>query len=64
MIKWRKSSHSGSEGGVDCVEVAGIAETALIRDSKDPEGPRLELTHSHLRDLLSNVKAGRYDDRF
>ncbi|WP_084337955.1 DUF397 domain-containing protein [Actinomadura oligospora] len=30
---WRKSSHSGHEGG-DCVEVADLTKVAGVRDSK------------------------------
>lgn len=37
--RWRKSSHSG--GGNDCVEIAGAASGAVVRDSKNPDGPRL-----------------------
>jgi Mrp family chromosome partitioning ATPase len=61
MIQWRKSSHSQGQGGTDCVEVASMANAAMIRDSKDPYGPRLAFTRSRLRDLISDVKAGRYD---
>jgi hypothetical protein len=39
----------------------GSADAALIRDSKDPEGPRLRLGPSGLAMFLSNVKAGRYE---
>lgn len=38
--RWRKSSHSGSEGG-DCVEVADLGAHVAVRDSKDPHGPVL-----------------------
>jgi hypothetical protein len=42
---WRKSSYSGGNGGA-CVEV-GIAERAVaVRDSKNPDGPKL-LFSSH-----------------
>lgn len=61
MIEWRKSSRSMGQGEGNCVEVARGARTALIRDSKDPDGPRLTLTRGHLRDLMSDVRAGRYD---
>lgn len=51
---WKKSSHSVNEntcvevwrtasrcGGGDCVEVAGMAGTVRVRDSKDRGGPEL-----------------------
>lgn len=34
---WRKSSHSGGEGG-NCVEVARLAPEVGVRDSKDRTG--------------------------
>ena len=41
---WRKSSYSGTNGG-DCVEVARTLPAAVaVRDSKDPDGPRLIFT--------------------
>ena len=41
---WRKSSYSGSNGG-DCVEVARTLPAAVaVRDSKDPDGPKLIFT--------------------
>ncbi|MES5819377.1 DUF397 domain-containing protein [Streptomyces sp. RG80] len=39
-LQWFKSSYSGSEGG-DCVEVATQPSAVLVRDSKNPSGPRL-----------------------
>ncbi|MFA1540399.1 DUF397 domain-containing protein [Actinomadura monticuli] len=46
---WRKSSHSGSNGG-DCVELADAASAVVaVRDSKDPDGPVLLLTRAALR---------------
>jgi hypothetical protein len=38
--QWRKSSHSGGQGG-QCVELAAMVDSVAIRDSKDPDGPRL-----------------------
>jgi uncharacterized protein DUF397 len=41
---WRKSSYSGANGG-DCVEVARTPPAAVaVRDSKDPDGPKLIFT--------------------
>jgi len=37
--RWRKSSHSG--GGNDCVEIAAVDTGTAVRDSKNPDGPRL-----------------------
>ncbi|MFF8034807.1 DUF397 domain-containing protein [Streptomyces sp. NPDC016626] len=42
-VAWRKSSYSTDEGP-DCVEVATAPAHILIRDSKNPHGPRLTLT--------------------
>ncbi|KPI31046.1 DUF397 domain-containing protein [Streptomyces sp. NPDC054950] len=39
---WRKSTYSDGEGG-DCVEVAVCPRTIHVRDSKNPDGPRLSL---------------------
>jgi hypothetical protein len=61
MIVWRKSSHSGSQGGSDCVEIAGLpggtSRVIGVRDSKNPEGPMLALGRDGFRALLDQVKA-------
>nr|WP_301176412.1 DUF397 domain-containing protein [Actinomadura geliboluensis] len=53
---WRKSSHSGSNGG-DCVELADVAcaSVVAVRDSKDPDGPVLLLTRAALRTALQSA---------
>jgi hypothetical protein len=38
--QWRKSSHSGAQGG-ECVEVAGLSNIVAVRDSKNVTGPVL-----------------------
>ncbi|MDJ0345472.1 DUF397 domain-containing protein [Streptomyces sp. H10-C2] len=40
--RWLKSSYSDNEGG-NCIEIATRPGTVLVRDSKDPEGPKLVL---------------------
>jgi hypothetical protein len=39
-VAWTKSSYS-TEDGPSCVEIAPTPHTILIRDSKNPTGPRL-----------------------
>ncbi|GAB2918186.1 DUF397 domain-containing protein [Micromonospora polyrhachis] len=39
---WRKSTYSGDQGA--CVEVAAVADTIAVRDSKDPAGPTLSFS--------------------
>ncbi|MEU1307526.1 DUF397 domain-containing protein [Streptomyces cinnamoneus] len=39
-LVWRKSSYSDDEG-VACVEVATAPRTVHVRDSKQPDGPRI-----------------------
>ncbi len=47
--RWRKSTRSQNEGA--CVE---LSPRGAIRDSKNPDGPRLSL---EFRGLLAAVKA-------
>ena len=60
-VKWRKSTRSGDPTIGTCVEVASIGPTRAIRDSKDPDGPRLSLTVSGLHGLIAAVKASQHD---
>ncbi|MFG2020763.1 DUF397 domain-containing protein [Actinomadura geliboluensis] len=61
MIRWRKSSHSGAEPQT-CVECAllpnGSEGTVGIRDSTNPDGPRLTLTPDTWSALLVRLKDG------
>ena len=59
---WRKSSHSGSGGG-DCTEVAGTPDAVLIRDSKDPDGPKLTFTRAEWRTFTTALGTGALDLR-
>ncbi len=43
-LEWHKSSYSDSSNSSECVEVAATPGTILIRDSKNPDGPRLTFT--------------------
>ncbi len=57
-LRWRKSSHSSAQGN-DCVELASAGRVIAVRDSKDPDGPRLFVSRSAMRRLAAKV--GRLD---
>ncbi|MDQ0788596.1 DUF397 domain-containing protein [Streptomyces sp. B3I8] len=42
-LAWFKSSYSSGNDGNSCVELAVTPGTVHVRDSKNVEGPRLEL---------------------
>jgi hypothetical protein len=53
---WRKSSYS--QGGGDCLEVATGHPTAVpVRDSKNPEGPKLVFGAGSWAAFVDGVKA-------
>jgi len=68
---WRKASFSGNGGG--CVEVSATHDTSIaphksgeyvlymMRDSKDPEGPKLAFTTSEWDAFIKGVKNGEFD---
>jgi hypothetical protein len=37
--QWRKSSRSSGNGA--CVETASLGQSVAVRDSKNPDGPKL-----------------------
>ncbi|MEU3834678.1 DUF397 domain-containing protein [Streptomyces microflavus] len=43
-LRWFKSSYSDSSNGSECVEVATAPSVVHVRDSKNPQGPRLALS--------------------
>ena len=60
-VAWRKSSYSGGNGG-DCVEVAQTRPTAVaIRDSKDPNGPKLIFTPAAWAAFTTTVRTAAHD---
>ncbi|MGI5325294.1 DUF397 domain-containing protein [Actinomadura nitritigenes] len=52
---WRKSSYTTSNGG-DCVELASAPGTVAVRDSKDPDGPRLVFGRRAFAEFLTHIK--------
>ncbi|WP_433262295.1 DUF397 domain-containing protein [Actinosynnema sp. CS-041913] len=58
MTVWRKSTRSTNTNS--CVEVAG--GLAAVRDSKNPDGPRLEFRAARsVAALFTAVRRGRFD---
>ena len=52
---WRKSTYSNNGGS--CVEVApAAAGVVAVRDSKDPDGPKLAFTSQQWMLFTSTVK--------
>ncbi|WP_344903558.1 DUF397 domain-containing protein [Actinomadura meridiana] len=57
---WRKSVRSANNAA--CVEVGPCACCGTaVRDSKDPEGPKLAFTVASWRTFHADVVSGRYD---
>ncbi|MEO3822588.1 DUF397 domain-containing protein [Actinomadura sp. B10D3] len=54
-LNWRRSSYSDNLGG-NCVELAPTAHGVGVRDSKDPNGPKLLLDSAAFRAFLADIK--------
>ncbi|MER7546178.1 DUF397 domain-containing protein [Spirillospora sp. NPDC127506] len=52
---WRKSSRSSGNGG-NCVEVAGLPSGVGVRDSKNPDGPKLVVSRDEFAMLVAALK--------
>ncbi|MEV8637894.1 DUF397 domain-containing protein [Streptosporangium sp. NPDC051023] len=58
---WRKSSRSSDNGG-QCVEVAAnLPGVVAVRDSKNPNGPKLLFTPTEWQSFIGSVKTGEFD---
>ena len=58
--EWRKASRSGGNGG-NCVEVArSLPGAVAVRDSKDPDGPKLVISPEDWQSFTASVKADRH----
>ncbi|MEU4821614.1 DUF397 domain-containing protein [Actinomadura sp. NPDC023710] len=61
MTSWRRSSRSGTSGQSNCVEVGRLTGDIVIRDSKNPAGPRFRLSADDFRRLAADIRHGTYD---
>lgn len=57
-LDWHKSSYSDSGGG-QCVEVAQAPATVHVRDSKVPDGPRLQIPADAWSTFLTTLTSPR-----
>jgi len=56
---WFKSTRSSNDGS--CVEVAFVDSLIAVRDSKNPDGPKLIFTKKEWRAFLGGAKANEFD---
>jgi hypothetical protein len=55
---WRKSSYSGTSG--NCVQVAtNLPGVVAVRDSKDPDGPKLVVSAEEWAMFIHRIKRDR-----
>lgn len=60
-LVWRKSTFS-AQGESECVEVTDLSDgSRLVRDSKNPAGPRLAFTAGEWDAFVKGVRAGEFD---
>ncbi|MFK4209748.1 DUF397 domain-containing protein [Streptomyces sp. NPDC030920] len=57
QLRWFKSSYSGGEGG-NCIAVASCAAAVHVRDSKNVQGPRLDVTPGAWAAFVSYAQQG------
>jgi len=56
--QWRKASKSNSNGGA-CVEAASLCGIVAVRDSKNPDGPKLAFPPATWGAFTSQIKTSR-----
>jgi DNA-binding transcriptional regulator YdaS (Cro superfamily) len=60
LAQWHKGTRSSANGA--CVEVArSRSGTVAVRDSKDPDGPKLAFTADEWEAFAAGVRDGEFD---
>lgn len=60
---WKKASKSNGNGGNNCVEVMFLSGGgAAVRDSKNPDGPRLNFTKGEWDAFLDGAQNHEFDN--
>ena len=57
-VTWRTSSYSGNNGG-QCVQAGNDGRVIAVRDSQDPDGPRLAFTATAWRTFAATLTGGQ-----
>jgi hypothetical protein len=55
-ITWRKATYSSGNGG-NCIEVGTADRSVAVRDSKNPEGPKLAFTSESWQAFTRTLKS-------
>lgn len=55
-MNWRRSVRSGTNGE-NCVELASLRDVVAVRDSKDPDGPKLAFSRVAFAAFAAEVKS-------
>ncbi len=57
VATWRKASYSSTNGG-ECIEVGTGSQAVAVRDSKNPDGPRLAFSPEGWMAFTRRIKTG------
>jgi hypothetical protein len=57
---WRKSTYTQPDGQA-CVEITSLGGVVAVRDSKDPDGPKLTVARAGWQNVIARIKHGSYD---
>jgi uncharacterized protein DUF397 len=58
-LEWFKASRSYGIG--ECVELAADGDMIALRDSKNPDIPRLRFTRSEIAAFIDGARQGEFD---